>query len=168
VFFEPDSNPGTWDHAHAWIDEQLIVGDSLYLYYSGYKQGHKKNRFSERQIGLVRIPMDRYVAWHPEIGRRGRIRTVPFVINHLPSKMTVNADAGAGVLKIKISDALTGKEIPGLGFSDCRQIRENGLQVPVLWGDEETTRKKLATLDGRTIRLEFQIEDTWLFAFDLQ
>ncbi len=168
VFFEPDPNPSAWDHAHAWIDEQLVIEDSLYLYYAGYKQGHKMNRFSERHIGLVRIPLDRYVAWHPEVGCTGRIRTVPFVINHLPSKMTVNADAGAGVLKIKISDAITGKEIPGLGFSDCRQIRENGLQVPVLWGDEETTRKKLATLEGKTVRLEFQMEGTWLFAFDLQ
>jgi hypothetical protein len=168
MFFEPDPNPSAWDHAHAWIDEQLIVGDSLYLYYGGYKQGHKMNRFSERQIGLVRIPVDRYVAWHPEVGRTGRIRTVPFLVNHLPTKLTVNTDSRAGALKVKVSDAVSGKEIPGLGFSNCRAIRENGLRIPVLWGDEESTRKKLATLGGKTIHLEFQMEGTWLFAFDLK
>jgi hypothetical protein len=167
AFFEPDPNPSAWDHAHAWIDEQLIVGDSVYLYYGGYKQGHKMNRFCERQIGLVRMPMDRYIAWHPEVGRTGRIRTVAFLVNHLPKKLTVNADAGAGLLKVKVSDAVSGKEIPGLDFSNCRPICDNGLRVPVLWGDEESTRKKLASLEGKTIRLEFQMDDTWLFAFDL-
>ncbi len=167
VFFEPDPNPGTWDHAHAWIDEQLIVGDSLYLYYAGYKQGHKMNRFSERHIGLVRMPVDRYVAWQSESGKIGRILTVPITVNQRPLKMTMNADASAGVLKIKVSDTISGKDIPGLGFADCRPIRENGLRLPVLWGDEESTRKKLATLEGKTIRLEFQMKEASLFAFEL-
>ena len=61
VFFGPDPQPGAWDHAHAWIDEQLPVGDEVYLYYGGYKWGHKHNRFAERQIGLVKMPRDRYV-----------------------------------------------------------------------------------------------------------
>jgi hypothetical protein len=168
VFFEPDPNPGTWDHAHAWIDEQLIVGDSLYLYYAGYKQGHKMNRFSERHIGLVRMPVDRYVAWLPEVGKMGKIRTVPIIVNNLPTKLTVNTDSGAGVLKVKVSDAVTGKVISGFGFADCRPIRENGLRIPVLWSDDETTQKKLANLEGKAIRLEFQMKEAKLYAFELK
>ena len=41
-FFEPDPTVGAWDHAHAWIDYQTIVGDEVYLYYGGYEQGHKR------------------------------------------------------------------------------------------------------------------------------
>ncbi|HNR31377.1 MAG TPA: hypothetical protein PKI11_10855, partial [Candidatus Hydrogenedentes bacterium] len=52
-FFAPDPAPGAWDHAHAWIDDQVIVGDKVHLYYGGYARGHKVNRFEERQIGLV-------------------------------------------------------------------------------------------------------------------
>ena len=38
-FFQPDPQQGAWDHAHAWIDEQLPVGDEVYLYYGGYARG---------------------------------------------------------------------------------------------------------------------------------
>src|SRR5687768_10203291 len=61
-FFDRDPSPGTWDHAMAWIDCQLPVGDEVYLYYGGYARGHKVERFAERQIGLARMPRDRYVA----------------------------------------------------------------------------------------------------------
>ena len=61
-FFERDPAPGAWDHSHAWIDEQVPVGDQIYLYYAGYAHGHKVNRFEERQIGLVTMKRDRYVA----------------------------------------------------------------------------------------------------------
>src|SRR5262249_53964285 len=52
-----DRNPGkgTWDHAMTWADCQLPVGDEVYIYYGGYARGHKIERFTERQIGFVRI-----------------------------------------------------------------------------------------------------------------
>ena len=62
VFFGPDPQPGAWDHAHAWIDEQLPVEDEVYLYYGGYKFGHKMDRWEGRQIGLVKMQRDRYVS----------------------------------------------------------------------------------------------------------
>ncbi len=73
-FFNRNPGPGTWDHAMAWGDCQLLVGDDLYIYYGGYAQGHKVARETERQIGLVRLPRDRYVsraAGHEE----GTLRT---------------------------------------------------------------------------------------------
>ena len=114
------------------------------------------------------MPMDHYVAWQSESDKIGQILTVPMTVNQRPMIMTVNADAGEGELKVKLSEAVSGKEIPGLGFSNCHPIRENGLRIPVLWGDEESTRKKLATLEGKTIRLEFQMKEARLFAFELK
>ncbi|MBN1853179.1 MAG: hypothetical protein JW829_10665 [Pirellulales bacterium] len=78
-YFEPDPKPGAWDHAHAWMDYQLPVGDEVYIYYGGYKNGHKVNRFEERQIGLVRIPRDRYVSRDAEAGG-GSLTTVPVIL----------------------------------------------------------------------------------------
>ena len=47
----PRSAKGAWDHAHAWIDEQLPVGDDVYLYYAGYcarPQGQPVRRAADR------------------------------------------------------------------------------------------------------------------------
>jgi len=168
-FFEPDPDPAAWDHAHAWIDEQLIEGDSLWLYYGGYKQGHKMNRFEERQIGLVRTGRDRYVSWKAENPMRGRIRTVPFLINVRPEQLYVNADAAGGSVKAAVIDAMTGSEIKGLTLKDCTPLGEDAQQSPVQWGGGKRTRKKLRSLKGRTVCFEFILEgDARLYGFELK
>ncbi len=42
---------------------QVIVEEQVYLYYGGYKQGHKMNRFEERQIGLVAVSVVVSASW---------------------------------------------------------------------------------------------------------
>jgi hypothetical protein len=92
-FFDRDPRPGAWDHAHAWIDEQVAVGDDVCLYYGGYARGHKVNRFEERQIGLVKMRRDRYVA--REAGADGGTIETPVVVID-GDTLTINADAGGG------------------------------------------------------------------------
>ena len=62
-FLDRNPQPGTFDRAHAWVDEQLLVGDYTYLYYGAYRWGHKAERFTGRQIGFAHMPRDRYVAY---------------------------------------------------------------------------------------------------------
>ncbi len=159
-FFEPDDDPRAWDHAHAWIDEQLIVGEKVYLYYGGYKQGHKVNRFEERQIGLVTMPLDRYVARRASGAEPGTLRTVPFVLSKSSGKLSVNADASRGALLVQVRDAETGEILPGLRFADCRPLTRDGLRVPVRW-----RKAGLSGLAGRRVQLEFELTDASLFAF---
>ncbi len=45
---------GSWDAAMAWVRSAVPVGDTLYLFYDGYDQGHK---IGNRQIGLATISM---------------------------------------------------------------------------------------------------------------
>ena len=167
-FFEPDPDPSAWDHAHAWIDEQLPNGDLVYLYYGGYKQGHKANRFSERQIGLVKMPPDRYVARQAKAGRTARLLTVPLAVNCRPSTVMVNADASSGTLRAQIRSAQTGRVIPGLSFADCRPVRSNGIRTHLIWSSEEKTRQMLADLSGKSIQLEFEMVGAALFSFEWQ
>jgi len=164
VFFDRNPKPQTWDRAHAWIDEQLIVGEEVYLYYGGYKQGHKVNRFRERQIGLVKMPLDRYVARKPLPGRTGRLLTIPLLVKATRG-LVVNADASKGTLRVQVCDAQD-NVIEGLRFSDCAKITSDGTRLPVLWPDEKETKRKLAELKGRQIKLEFELRDVSLFAFE--
>ena len=161
-FFEPDDALGAWDHAHAWIDEQVIVGEEVYLYYSGYKSGHKADRFEGRQIGLVKMKLDRYVARRAEGDTPGLLTTTPFRVDSPSLGVVVNADAGSGELVVRVLDADTGEAIPGFGFDECRAIRTDDVRIPVRWRGAE-----LSSLAGRTVRLEFRLVKADLFAFQL-
>jgi len=164
-YFEPDPDPRAWDHAHAWIDEQMIVGQKTRLYYCGYRQGHKANRFDERQIGLVSIPRDRYVSRMPHEGSTGQIETVPLELSESTAGLSINAIASAGCVRAAVSD-VHGPPLPGLSLDDCKPATGDSLDLPLLWGTEADTRAKFAALRGRRLQLTFQLSNAELFAFD--
>ena len=157
-FFERDLSQGAWDHSHAWIDEQVPVEDEVYLYYGGYAHGHKVNRFEERQIGLVKMKKDRYVA--RQAGHQtGTLRT-PLL--RLPAgKLHVNVAANKGMLRVR----LFGKDnapIPGFDFSDHPPIQGDLLNAPIRW------KHPLAALSDQPVRLEFELTQAALYAFYLE
>jgi len=155
-YFEPAPRSGAWDHAHAWLDFQLPVGDEVLIYYGGYKNGHKVNRFEERQIGLVRILKDRYVSRDagPE---EGTLRTPPVILD--ADAMTLNAKVD-GRLQVRLVD-VAGRPIPGFDADDCQPIRGDSVAHPVRWA------KPLAELRDKPLRIEFRLKDAQLFAFEL-
>ena len=155
-FFDPSPQKGEWDHAHAWIDEQVLVDDEVFLYYGGYARGHKVGRFEERQIGLVRMPRDRYVGWQAE---QGRITTVPLKIEG--EEITVNVNARGGQLRAQLLDE-GGAPIPGYTLADCSPVGDDGLDVPLTW------KKPVAQLKGRPVKLELQIKEATLFALGVR
>lgn len=155
-YFEPDPTPGTWDHAHAWMDFQLPMGDETFIYYAGYKNGHKVNRFEERQIGLVRIPRDRYVSRDADADG-GTLITSPVVLHG--SALTVNASV-RGEMRVRLLDT-DGKPIAGFDASDCKPIHGDAVALPVEWN------KPLTTLKDKPVRIEFQMKDSQLYSFDL-
>ncbi len=149
-FFEPSPKVGAWDHAHAWIDESVPVGDMLYLYYGGYKWGHKYNPGSERQIGLAYLRGDRYVARYAD---SGEMRT-PLL--HWPKNTTlaVNADV-KGWLDVGMEDAsgkpvVTCDRLPSGAGDDIGRVV---LRCP---GVEQVQNP---------VRLVFRLDHTYLFGF---
>ena len=163
IFF--DRGPeGSWDRSHAWIDEQVIVGDDVYLYYGGYRSGHKANRFDDRQIGLVTMPLDRYVA--RRAGEEpGTLLTAPLKLDDRSRRLLVNADAAGGEVRVQVrgqDDAV----IDGLSFEDCRPLKKDQVRTEVSWGDPSQMQEKLSALNGQVIRLEFALRNASLFAFE--
>jgi hypothetical protein len=140
----------------AWGDEQLIVGDETFIYYGGYRQGHKIERFTERQIGLARLPRDRYVS--RQAGEaRGTLRTPPVVI--ASEGMTVNARVD-GYLRVRLLDG-TGRPLPGFDWDDCATIRGDALAHEVRW------EGALSALAGRPVQVEFALKAADLYGFAL-
>jgi hypothetical protein len=154
-----DHTSGSWDHAHAWIDSQVIVGDEVYLYYGGYKQGHKVNRFEERQIGLVKMKRDRYIA--REAGPDGgSLRTAPLILQG--KNLTANIEpVGDGEVRVQLL-AGDAQPITGFTFDDCQPIRADSVAAPVRWKGD------LATLNAKPVQIEFSLKSARLYGFDLQ
>jgi len=157
AFFDRDPRPGAWDHAMAWIDCQLPLGDELFLYYGGYARGHKVDRFTERQIGLLRIPRDRYVA--REAGAAGgTLLTPPVLIQG--ERLALNVDARDGEARVQI-ETPEGKPLPGYGFDDAAAVTVDSLAAPLRW------KRSLAALRGRPVRLAIRLRRARLYALEV-
>lgn len=151
-YLTPDPTPGRWDHAMAWIDEQVPVGDSVYLYYAGYKTGHKGDRTRERQIGLAIIPRDRYAGW--EAGSSGGVLRSR-LLRTRGTGLSFNVDASAGEMRVRVLD-FSGRDLLGR----CEPIRGDHLDAPL------RCERDIATLK-RPFRLEFTLRDARLYAWSV-
>ena len=152
-FFEPDTTVGAWDHAHAWIDSSIAVGDELYLYYGGYKWGHKYNSETERQIGLVTLPTDRFVA--RRAGATAGTLTTRLVIPQAET-MALNVDADAGSVAVKVLDPA------GAVVGACTTLTNvDSLTAPL------TCTPAFSTYVGQAVKFEFTLTDADLYAFTL-
>ena len=157
-FFDRNHDAKAWDHAMAWMDYQLPVGDEVYVYYGGYAHGHKVERFTERQIGLVRIKRDRYVAL--KAGEESAlVRTRP--IEARGERLTLNVDSSRGGVRVQVLGE-DGKAIPGFGFVDCTPIKEDSLRAPVQW------KRSFGELKGKAMRLEIRMREASLFALNVE
>ncbi len=149
-FLDRHPRQGAWDHAHAWIDEQLLVGDELYLYYAGYKSGHKVNRFEERQIGLLRAKRDRYVAY--KCAGEGWLQTHPLLLSQ--RRLIVNTDASGGELLVRVLTP------DGTQKSVSAPVRENSVKSAITW--------QQAFDDKQPVVLEFKLRNAELFGLELE
>jgi hypothetical protein len=152
-FLDRNHVPGSWDHAMAWGDEQIIVGDETFIYYGGYARGHKVARFDERQIGLARMPRDRYVAREADLNL-GTLLTKPVILN--ASSMTVNAKI-VGELRIRLLDE-NGQPLRNF---DWVALKGDGVDLPVPWKGD------LKLLKRKPVQIEFQLKFAQLFGFGL-
>jgi hypothetical protein len=144
--------PGTWDHAHAWGDEQIIIGYQLYIYYGGYARGHKVARFNERHIGLATMPVDRYVSRDANLNW-GSLITKPLNLNG--SALTVNANI-VGEIQIRLLDR-DGNELKGFGW---QTLTGDHIAHEVKWP------ANLNSID-KPVRIEFKMQFAQLFGFNL-
>ncbi|MHB8972443.1 MAG: hypothetical protein ACYC3X_21245 [Pirellulaceae bacterium] len=155
-FFEPDPNVDAWDHAHAWIDQQLLLGDEIYLYYGGYKFGHKMDRWEGRQIGLAKLQRDRYVS--RDAGPDGGTLVTPRVVL-AGQTLTVNA-AVRGELRVALLDAQNAP-LPGFSSEDCRPVRGDSLTHAIQWQGGP------ADLPDAAVRIAFHLRDGELYGLGL-
>jgi hypothetical protein len=150
-----DRNPkhGTWDHAMTWGSSAIQIGDELFIYYGGYARGHKVEPMKERQIGLARMPVDRYVSLQAETAG-GTLLTVPMEAGG--QSLVVNADV-ARDMRIRVLNE-NGAPVPGFDWTNCSVVRGDSVAHRVKW-DGGTQ------LPPGRVQLEFELKEAKLFAF---
>ncbi|HLA84953.1 MAG TPA: hypothetical protein VJL29_09175 [Thermoguttaceae bacterium] len=145
--------PGSWDHAMAWAGNLLAVGDKDYLYFCGYSAGHK---VGDRQNGLAILRKNGFVSRDAD-NKEGVLRT-PLVVIH-GHRITVNACV-RGEMRLRLLDPL-GRPIPGFDLQDCSPVQGDSVSLPLRW------RGSLATLKNMPVRMEFHLQNTQLYGFDV-
>jgi hypothetical protein len=155
TFLAPSADANNWDHAVTWINSIVPIGDRVLLYYGAYQYGHKV--YSDRQVGLVSILQDRYVA-RVAGNEPGSLHTP--LIKFSEASVSLNVDASRGELKLQFLDFL-GQPIPGFTYQDCQPITVNALQAPVVCG------RPLSQLVGQPVRLVFELQNASLYAFNI-
>lgn len=153
--FFPLGPAGSWDGQMVYVSPEVVVGDRMFFYYSGWKKEHGA-KDNEAAIGLATLPLDRFVAIQPQ-QRRGSLTTKRLVVKG--EQLVINANATGGELRIEVLTE-NGELIPGYDAASCEPITTDELRVAVKWHD-----RSLKALKGKTIRLRFQIDRSRLFAF---
>jgi hypothetical protein len=134
------------------------VGDELYLYYAGYRWGHKYHHSVDRKIGLVKMQRDRFVARRAG-AKPGTLTTRPLLLEG--GELSLNVAAKGGEVRVQLTTP-QGEAIPGFRFEDCRPITADALAVPVEWS------QKLESLRGQPVRIELSLKDASLYALEVE
>ena len=162
MFLGRGVGPDDWDRAVSWIGSTVAVDERMYLYYAGYKQGHKLGRHTERQLGVAFLPRDRFVGRRAKEAQVGTLQTVTLdLATARGGQLCVNVDASAGALRCRVLDG-GWRVIPGYDWADCDRITGDGLALPVTWGGRD-----LSETGRRHIRLEFELTAAELFGFEI-
>jgi hypothetical protein len=141
----------------AWGSSAIQIGDELFIYYGGYARGHKVEPAKERQIGLAKLPGDRYVS--RDAGTNGgTLLTPPFAPNG--RRLIVNADI-RGQMRVRLLRA-NGKPVPGYDWDDCTPVKGDSLSHEASW---RGAREKLPT---SVVSLEFKLVNAELYGFDMK
>ncbi len=131
----------------------------LLFYYAGYNGEHGSVQ-RKSAIGLATLRKDGYASIEPT-RQEGELTTKPFRLDG--RTLEINAEAGHGAVRIAVLDA-AGKPVEGFSLEDCVPITGDGLSLRAAWKH----KPDLSSLQGRVVRLKFQLKNARLYAFEVK
>ena len=169
-FLPVGARQGEWNFANVQSAGGgcLVVDDALYFYASGRQGVPGSNAPGICSTGLATLRRDGFVSmdWLPDdpsaIRRRtadaeGQLTTRP--IRFSGAHLFVNADLGAGTLRVEVLDT-AGRVIEPFSRQQCRAVGGDGTRLAVEWASGS-----LGQLAGQTVRFRFTMTRGRLYAF---
>lgn len=155
--FLPTGDEGPWESGMVFAISSLPirVGDELYFYYNAHRSTHyteHENRLGA--VGLAKLRLDGFVSLY---SMDGFVVTKPFTFDG--DTLTVNADASRGALSVEVLDE---RQAPRDGYRS-EPFRGDSVCREITWQDG----RKLAELQGKAVRLKFNLKDADLYSFQI-
>lgn len=135
----------------------LVVGDQLYFYVSGRKGIPGSRSSGVCGTALATLRRDGFASLDAG-DTAGTVTTRP--VRFQGRYLFVNADAAGGQLRAEILD-VDGRPIAPFVREKCIAVREDSTLVPVRWEGADD----LSALQGRAVRLRFDLRKGSLYAF---
>lgn len=164
--FVPRGGNGSWDKDLLFPSSRIItLDDKHWIYYGGCNERHGTPGVCLPQrdpgIGLAWLRLDGFVALTAS-DTVGTVVTKPFRLEG--NSVQVNVDARRGEAKIGVLSA-DGQPIPGFALDEACSYRGlDELRLEPRWKNQ----RDLASLRGRDIRLQFQLQNASLYSFQVQ
>ena len=153
-----------WDWGSILACAPLVVGDEIWIYYTGYRGRHwawakkryHKDVIKKKGIGLATLRLDGFVS--VDAAAAGTMTTKKFVF--IGDTLEVNANAKGGSIVVEAIDA-KGKVIEGFSKTDCTPITTDSVRHVLKWKGQKDSH----LIQARPIRLRFYLKKAKLYSF---
>ncbi len=149
--FFPVGSPGTWDGAWSSLSSNppALIGDTLYMWYSGRPQAHGTQGNFTSSIGVATLRKDGFVALRCGISG-AEMMTEPIEVTG--PRLAVNATSLFGRVQMRVIDDIS---IPaGYDFESCNALDHGDeTDCEMTWGED---KRDLTPFVGKKIRLHIQ------------
>jgi hypothetical protein len=163
LFLPLSQQPGAFDWGAIYpLQAPLVVGDEIWIYYTGYGVDHNHELPPNvtgypNGIGLAKLRLDGFVS--VDAGpMEGTLTTKAFVFGG--SNLVINANAESGQLLVEILDA-DGKPLAGFNKRDCDPVHVDKIRQTITWNG----KSDLTHVAGNPIKLKFYLKSSKLFSF---
>jgi len=163
VFLPLSDRPGDFDWGAIYpVQCPLMVGDEIWIYYSGYGFDHELRLPDgvtdlKTGVGLAKLRLDGFVSVDAK-AKEGTLTTKPFTFQG--NQLLINADAKDGRVTVEIQNA-AGEPIEGFCKQDCDALKTDEIRHTVRWKGKVDVK----ALEGKAIKLKFYLEQAKLFSF---
>lgn len=152
-FCAVDDNTDAWNNGNiqSAVGSPLIVGDKLYFYMSGRRLNEAKKEVIS--TGLATLRRDGFASMS------GSGEVVTETLKYSGNYLFINA-AVRGSMTVELLDE-NGDVIPGFSAGECNVVKTDGCKIMVSWKEHSD----LKALNGRNLKIKFQLEDADLYSF---
>lgn len=152
-FCAVDDNTDAWNNGNiqSAVGSPLIVGDKLYFYMSGRRLNEAKKEVIS--TGLATLRRDGFASMS------GSGEVVTEILKYSGNYLFINA-AVRGSMTVELLDE-NGDVIPGFSAGECNVVKTDGCKIMVSWKEHSDLR----SLNGRNLKIKFQLEDADLYSF---
>lgn len=168
---------GQWDSGNLHLPGAIVRDDTIYIFYTAadesggaFPNAMISQTAASPRMGLATLRRDGFTYMQNRDGLApASVTTVPMrVANPQQIRLLLNASHLIPYwdwIEVEVLDAATGRPIAGYSREECADLMQEGVRIPVRWGENET----LAKIEAPEIQLRFFLYgEARLYAYTLE